>query len=58
MPYLPPAHHRKCSLSRRLCRSALMIMQTPKNAQSANSWPGLTEDHGEPSDLSNVFGNY
>lgn len=48
----------KCSLSSRLCKSTLMIMQRPKNAWSANSWPGLTEDHGESSDLSNVFGNY
>lgn len=57
-PHLLPAHHRKCSLSSRLCKSALMIMQRPKNARSANSWPGLTEDHEESSDLSNIFGNY
>lgn len=52
------AHHRKCSISSRLCKSALMIMQRLKKAGSANSWPGLTEDHGASSDLSNVFGNY
>lgn len=39
-------------------KRALMIMQRLKNARGANSWPGLTADHGESSDLSNIFCNY